>query len=47
MQLYLPLGQFRDLILRECHDTRYVGHLGVRKTGRANPEGFLLANGPS
>ena len=31
MQLYLPQGM-RDLILRECHDTRYSGHLGVRKT---------------
>ena len=32
MQLYLPVGKFRDLIMQECHDTRHVGHLGVRKT---------------
>ena len=32
MQLYLPPGQFRYLILQECHDTRYARHLGVRKT---------------
>ena len=31
MQLYLPLGKFRDFIMQECHDTRYAGHLGVRK----------------
>ena len=31
-QLYLPAGEYRDLILQECHDTRYAGHLGVRKT---------------
>ena len=31
-QLYLPLGPYRDLIMSECHDTRYAGHLGVRKT---------------
>ena len=22
----------RDLIMTECHDTRYAGHLGVKKT---------------
>ena len=32
MQLYLPLGQFRDFILQECHDNRYSGHLGIKKT---------------
>ena len=32
MQLYLPSGKFWDLIMQECHDTRYAGHLGVRKT---------------
>ena len=32
MQLFLPLGKFRDFILHECHDIRYSGHLGVRKT---------------
>ena len=32
MQLYLPFGKFRDLIMQECHDTRYAGHLGVKKT---------------
>ena len=31
-QLYLPSGSYRDLITSECHDTRYAGHLGVRKT---------------
>ena len=32
MQLYLPLGTFRDFIMQECHDTRYAGHLGLWKT---------------
>ena len=32
MQLFLPLGKFRDFILQECHDTRYSGHLGMQKT---------------
>ena len=32
MQLYLPRGRYRVLILQECHDSHYVGHLGVRKT---------------
>ena len=32
MQLYLPPGQFRDFILQECHDTRYSGHFGIKKT---------------
>ena len=32
MQLYLPQGQIRDFILQECHDTRYSGHLGIKKT---------------
>ena len=32
MQLYLSAGKFRDLIMQECHDTWYAGHLGVRKT---------------
>ena len=32
MQLYLPQGDYRDFILHECHDSRYVGHLGVKKT---------------
>ena len=32
MQLYLPMGDYRDLILKECHDSRYAGHLGVKKT---------------
>ena len=31
-QLYLPLGKIRDFIIQECHDTRWAGHLGVRKT---------------
>ena len=31
-QLYLPSGPYWDLIMSECHDTRYAGHLGVRKT---------------
>ena len=30
-QLYLPLGKMRDFIIQECHDTRWAGHLGVRK----------------
>ena len=32
MQLYLPLGELRDFILNECHDSRYAGHLGMKKT---------------
>ena len=32
MQLYIPKGTYRDLVLRECHDARYAGHLGMRKT---------------
>ena len=32
MQLYLPSRKFRDLVMQECHDTRYAAHLGVRKT---------------
>ena len=32
MQLYLPQGGFRDVILKSCHGTRYTGHLGVKKT---------------
>ena len=31
-QSYLPLGKIRDLIIQECHDTHWAGHLGVRKT---------------
>ena len=31
MRLYLLAGKFRDLIMQECHDTRYAGHLGMRK----------------
>ena len=32
MQLYLPQGAYRDFIMNECHDTRYAGHLGMKKT---------------
>ena len=32
MQLYVPEGIYRDLVLRECHDAKYAGHLGMRKT---------------
>ena len=32
MQLYLPQGDYRDFILKECHDSRYAGYLGVKKT---------------
>ena len=32
MQLYLPQGDIRDFILNECHDSRYAGHLGMKKT---------------
>ena len=28
MQLYVPEGEYRDLVMRECHDARYAGHLG-------------------
>ena len=30
--LYLPIGALRDFILNECHDSRYAGHLGMKKT---------------
>ena len=32
LQLYLPIGEIRDFILTECHDSRYAGHLGMKKT---------------
>ena len=32
LQLYLPIGEIRDFILNECHDSRYAGHLGMKKT---------------
>ena len=32
MQLYVPEGTCRTMVLRECHDARYAGHLGIRKT---------------
>ena len=28
MQLYIPEGTYRDLVMRERHDARYAGHLG-------------------
>ena len=31
-QLYVPEGTLRDVVLRECHDARYAGHLGIKKT---------------
>ena len=40
MQLYLPQGRYRDLILQECHDSYYAGHLGVRKTMELTQRGF-------
>ena len=30
--MYLPQGECRNLILKECHDAQYAGHLGVKKT---------------
>ena len=32
MQLYVPEGTYRDLVMRECHDARYASHLGMKKT---------------
>ena len=32
MQLYLPEGNWKNLILRECHDTHYASHLGMKRT---------------
>ena len=32
MQLYVPKGTYRDLVMRECHNARYAGHLGMKKT---------------
>ena len=31
-QLYFPQGDFRELIMKECHDVRYASHSGVKKT---------------
>ena len=31
LQLYLRIGEIRDFILNECHDSRYAGHLGMKK----------------
>ena len=44
MQLYLPQGQYRDFIMKECHDSRYAGHLGMKKTEELVPKRLLLAN---
>ena len=46
VQLYLPKGQFRDFILQGCHDTRYSGHLDVRKTEELISWDFYMANDP-
>ena len=32
MQLYIPSGDYKDLVLRECQYTHYAGHMMVRKT---------------
>ena len=32
MQLYIPEGTYRDLVMRKCHDAKYAGHLGMKKT---------------
>ena len=32
MQLYVPEGAYRAMVLKECHDARYAGHLGIKKT---------------
>ena len=38
--MYLPPGPYQDLILQECHNTRYAGHLGVRKTAKLIQRNF-------
>ena len=30
--MYVPEGTYRDLVMQECHDARYAGHLGMNKT---------------
>ena len=44
MQLYLPQSEYRDFIMNECHDSRYAGHLGMKKTEELVQRDFLLAN---
>ena len=41
LQLYLPIGEIRDLILNECHDSRYAGHLGMKKTAELVQRDFF------
>ena len=43
MQLYIPEGTYRDLVLRECHDARYAGHLGVKKAEELIQRDFYWA----
>ena len=43
MQLYVPEGVYRDLVLKECHDARYAGHLGIRKTTELLQRDFYWA----
>ena len=31
MRLYIPKGELRDLIMKELHDSRYGGHLGIKR----------------
>ena len=45
MQLYLPQGQIRDFILNECHDSRYAGHLGMKKTEELVQRDFFWPTG--
>ena len=42
MQLYLPQGEYRDLILQESHDARFAGNLGVKKTTELTQRDFYL-----
>ena len=30
--MYLPIGEIRGFILNKCHDSRYAGNLGMKKT---------------
>ena len=45
MQLYLLAGKFRDLILQECHNTRYARAFRCEKDDGFDPQRLLLANG--
>ena len=32
MRLYIPKGELRNLVMSDLHDSRYAGHLGIKRT---------------